>query len=136
MKRPWTVILVALLECAAAAMAWAVSLSLFDPGTRLDLMWGLNSPAHDALAAQARPVATLLLLIGALAAAAAVGLLTRRLWAWLLSLAIFGINALGDLMSLLIARDWLHSLSGIAIDALLLFVLLRPGVRSWFLARG
>ena len=135
MKRPWAVTLVAVLEYLAAAVAWAVSFSLFVPGTWLDRMWNLNAPAHDALAAQAHPVATLLLLVGALAAAAGVGLLARRVWAWLLSLAIFAINALGDLVSLLVTRDWLHGLSGILIDALFLYLLLRASVRAFFLAR-
>jgi hypothetical protein len=135
MKRPWAVVLVAVMECFAAAIAWTVSFSLFVPGTRLDRMWQLNMPVYEAFATQARPVATLLLLVGGLAAAAGVGLLTRRLWAWLLSLAIFGINALGDLVSLLITRDWLHSLSGVVIDAIFLYLLLRPGVRSFFLTR-
>ena len=135
MKRPWSVTLVAVLECLAAAIAWAVSFSLFVPGTWLDRMWGLNQPVHDAFAGQARPVATLLLLVGGLAAAAGVGLMTRRLWAWLLSLAIFSINALGDLASVFITRDWLHGLAGILIDCLFLYLLLRPAVRSFFLAR-
>src|ERR1700761_6921502 len=70
MKRPWPVILVAVLEFLAALIAWAVSFSLLVPGTRLDRMWELNEPVRDAFAAQARPVATLLLLIGGLAVAA------------------------------------------------------------------
>jgi hypothetical protein len=135
MKRPWPVKLVALLEFCAAVIAGVVSFSLFVPGTRLDRMWEMNAPAHDALASQARPVATLLLLIGAMAAVAAIGLMGRRVWAWLLSLAIFGINAVGDVVSLLVTRDWLHGLSGILIDALFLFLLLRPNVRSFFLSR-
>lgn len=135
MNRPWAVILVAVLEFLAAAIACAVSFSLFLPGTWLDRMWELNAPVHDAFAAQARPVATLLLLVGGLAATAAAGLLTRRVWAWLLSLAIFSINALGDVVSLLITRDWLHGLAGILIDVLFLFLLLRASVRSFFLAR-
>jgi hypothetical protein len=135
LKRPSAVILIAVLEFLAAAIACAVSFSLFVSGTWLDRMWDLNAPAHDALAAQAKPVAALLLLIGALAVTAGVGLLTRRVWAWLLSLAIFAINALGDAVSLAITRDWFHGLAGILIDALLLYLLLRPGVRAFFLTR-
>ena len=135
MRKPWPVILVAVLECLAALIAWAVSFSLLVPGTWLDRMWQLNAPVHDAFATQARPVATLLLLIGGLAAAAGLGLLTRRVWAWLLSLAIFSINALGDLVSILITRDLLHGFSGVLIDVLFLYLLLLPGVRRFFLAR-
>ena len=135
MKRPWPVIVVAVLEFLAAAIAWTVSLLLLVPGAWHDRLWALNPPAQEALAGQGRPVATLLLLIGGLAAAAGVGLLMRKLWAWLLSLAIFGINALGDLVSLLILREWIHSLSGILIDAIFLYLLLRTSVRTFFLVR-
>jgi len=135
MSKPWPVILVAVLECLAAFTAWVVSFSLLVPGTWLDRMWELNAPVHEAFATQARPVATLLLVIGGLAAAASMGLLARRVWAWLLSLAIFSINALGDLVSILITRDFVHGLSGILIDVIFLYLLLRPNVRSFFLAR-
>jgi hypothetical protein len=136
LKRPWAVVLVAVLELAAAAMAIVVSTSLFFPGTRLDRMWELNPSAQAAFAANPRPIATLLLLVGLLAAAAGLGLLTRRLWAWLLSIAIFGINALGDLFTLLITRDWARGLTGIVIDALLVGLLLSAGVRTYFLRRS
>ncbi|MFP5229978.1 MAG: hypothetical protein ACLGXA_20370 [Acidobacteriota bacterium] len=136
MKRPWPVVFLAVLECAAAAMAIVVSISLLMPGTRLDRMWDLNPAAQAAFASSGRQIAVLLLFIGALAAAAGIGLLTRRLWAWLLSLAIFGINALGDAVSLLVTHDWARGLAGIAIDALFIYLLLSPGVRAYFLRRS
>lgn len=135
MKRPAAVVLIAVLECAAAAAAAVVSLSLLVPGTRLDRIWDLNPAVHEAMAANARPVGTLLLLVGMLSAVAGIGLLTRQLWAWLLSLAMFGINALGDLLSMVIVRDWSRGLAGIAVDAVFLYLLLRANVRAFFLAR-
>jgi hypothetical protein len=136
MKRPWEVMLLAVLAFGAAAIAIVVSVSLLVPGTRLDGMWKLNAPAHDAFAARAGPVAALLLVVGALALATSVGLLTRRLWAWLLSLAGIGTNALGDVVSLLITHDWARGLAGIAIDGLFVYLLLRAGVRAYFLRRA
>ncbi len=135
MKRPWEVTLLAAVAFAAATIAIVVSVSLFVPGTRLDRMWELNAPAHDAFAAKAGAVAAVLLFVGVLAAATGVGLLTRRLWAWLLALAGIGINALGDMVSLLITRDWARGLAGILIDGLFVYLLLRAGVRAWFLRR-
>ncbi len=134
-KRPTEVIAIAVLLFAAAAIAAVVSFSLFVPGTGLDRMWNLNPAAHESLAAQAGHMATILLLVGGLAAAAGGGLLRGSLWAWLLSVALFGMNALGD-ASVLITRDWPKGLAGILVDALLLFLLLRPNLRAFFLNRA
>ena len=136
MKRPWEVMLLAVMAFGAAAIAIVVSFSLLAPGTRLDRMWELNTPAHDAFAAKAGLVAALLLVVSGLAVATGVGLLTRRLWAWLLSLAGIGVNALGDTVSMLLTRDWTRGLAGILIDGVFLYLLLRPGVRAFFLRRG
>lgn len=134
-KRPAEVIAVAVLLFAAAALAAVVSFSLLVPGTGLDRMWTLNPVAHEAFAARAGYTATILLLAGVLAAAAGTGLLRGRIWAWLLSVALFGVNALGDVVGVLITRDWPRGLAGIIIDALLLFLLLRTKVRAYFLNR-
>jgi hypothetical protein len=134
--RPTEVMVVAVLMFIAAAIAAVVSFSLFVPGTPLDRMWILNTAAHEAFAAQAGHAATILLLVGALAAAAGVGLLRARLWAWLLAIAIFAVNALGDVVALLFTRDWPRGLAGILIDALLLFLLLRAKVRAFYLNRA
>ncbi len=135
MKRPWEVMLLAVMACAAAAIAIVVSVSLLAPGTWLDRMWELNVPAHEAFATKAGAVATLLLLVGVMAAATGVGLLTRQVWAWLLALAGIGFNVLGDIVNLLITRDWARGLAGILIDCVFLYLLLRAGVRSFFLQR-
>jgi hypothetical protein len=135
-KRPPEVIAVAVLLFAAAAIAAVVSFSLFHPGTALDRMWNLSPAAHEAFATQAGHIATILLLVGGLAATAGAGLVRGRLWAWLLSIALFGVNALGDIVSLLITRDWPRGLAGFLIDALLLFLLLRAKVRAFFLNRA
>lgn len=127
--------MVAVLQLAAAAIACVVSFSLWVPGTALDRMWGMNPQAHAAFAEHAVQVATILLLVGLLSAAAGVGLLRGQLWAWLLSVALFGINALGDVVSLAITRDWFQGLAGIVIDAAFLYQLLQPTARRFFLQR-
>jgi hypothetical protein len=134
-KRPVAVTFVAVLECAAAAMAGVVCFLLLVPGTRMDRMWELNPAGQAAFAGHTGYVATILLLVGALAAAAGVGLLRGQLWAWLLSVALFGINALGDVVSLLLTRDWFHGIAGIIIDAVFLYLLLGASVRAFFLRR-
>jgi hypothetical protein len=95
-----------------------------------------RSSAPALLWTQAGHIAIILLLVGGLAATAGTGLVRGRLWAWLLSIALFGVNALGDVVSLLITRDWPRGLAGFLIDALLLFLLLRTKVRAFFLNRA
>jgi hypothetical protein len=128
-KRPAEVIVIAALMFAAMAIALLVSFLLLFPGTALDRIWDLNPAAHGAFATQARYAATILILAGGLAAAAGAGLLRGRLWAWLLSIALFGVNAL------LLTRDWARGLAGVLVDSLLLFLLLRATVRAYFLRR-
>jgi hypothetical protein len=134
-KRPAEVIVIAALMFAAMVIAVVVSFSLLFPGTSLDRMWGLNPAAHEAFATQGKYAATILLLAGGLAAVAGAGLLRGRLWAWLLSIALFGVNALGDVVGVVLTRDWARGLAGILIDGLLLFLLLRAKVRAFFLRR-
>jgi hypothetical protein len=134
-KRPAEVIVIAALMFAAMAIALLVSFLLLFPGTALDRIWDLNPAAHGAFATQARYAATILILAGGLAAAAGAGLLRGRLWAWLLSIALFGVNALGDVVGVLLTRDWARGLAGVLVDSLLLFLLLRATVRAYFLRR-
>lgn len=133
MRRPAGVIFLAVLEFAAAAVAGVVGLSLMVPGTDLDRMWDLNPPLHAAFQAGGTFVAAILLGVGVLAVIAAAGLLARQVWAWMLSVAVFAFNALGELLNL--ARGSHDALTGIAIDAFFLFLLLQPKVRKFFLAR-
>jgi hypothetical protein len=134
-KRPAEVIVIAVLMFAATVIALLVSFLLLFPGTALDRIWDLNPVAHAAFATQVRYAATILLLAGGLAAAAGAGLLRGRLWAWLLSIALFGVNAMGDVVGVLLTRDWARGLAGILIDGLLLFLLLRARVRAFYLQR-
>jgi hypothetical protein len=134
-RRPVGVTVVAVLQMAATLIAFIVSFSLLVPGTVLDRTWGLNPQVHAAFADHAAQVATILALVGLLSAIAAVGLLRGQMWAWLLSVALFGINALGDVVSLAIARDWFQGLAGIVIDAALLYQLLQSNARACFLER-
>lgn len=135
MKRPAGVTVVAVLQMAAAALAAVVCFLLWVPGTRLDRMWALNPAGQAAFAGHTGYVATILLLVGLLSLAAGVGLWRGQSWAWLLSLALFGTNAIGNLVSLAITHDWFQGLAGIVIDAAFIFQLLQPNARRFFLQR-
>jgi hypothetical protein len=70
----------------------------------------------------ALPVVGLLLVAGLIAAG--VGLLKGRRWGWYLALAVVGLSAVLDLLQ--------GNLLGILIDALIIFLLTRPGTRAKF----
>jgi len=74
----------------------------------------------------------MLMVVGVTAAAAAAGLLCGHRWAWLLAVAIFAVNGVGDLAGLLISGDWLRSGAGALVAGLLIFLLRRPTVKSYF----
>jgi hypothetical protein len=131
-NRPTVLILIAILLWSATAVATVTGLSLLAPGTPLDRIWDLNRPAYAAFSTHAGQSGAILLLVGFAASAAATGLWRGRRWAWLLAIAIFSINALGDLVSLVITRDWLKGGLGLVIDAFFLFLLVWPNMRAFF----
>jgi len=130
--RPATVPVVAAFSCMATVLALLIGSSLLISGTLPDRIWALNPRARVVFSTHARPFGALLLIVALVAATTAIGLLRGRRWAWLLALATFAVNGLGDLGTLLFARDWLRGGSGILIAGLFLFCLLRPNVRAYF----
>ncbi len=130
--RPAIVSVVAAFSWLATALALLIGSSLLMSGTLPDPVWNLNPRAHVIFSAHAKPFGALLLIVALVAATTAIGLLRRRRWAWLLALATFTVNGIGDLFTLLILRDWLRGGSGVLIAGVFLFLLLRPDVRAYF----
>jgi len=127
-----TVPVVAAFSWMATAVAFLIGSSLLITGTLPNRVWNLNPRARVVFSAHAKPFGALLLVVALVAAATAIGLLRGRRWAWLLALATFTVNGLGDLVTLLVVRDWLRGGSGVLIAAGFLFFLQRPRVRAYF----
>lgn len=132
--RPVIVPIVAAFSCMATVLALLIGTSLLISRTLPDRVWSLNPRAQVVFSAHAKPFGALLLIVALAAALTTIGLLRRRRWAWLLALATFTVNGLGDLLTLLVACDWLRGGSGILIAGVFLFFLLRPRVKAWFAA--
>jgi hypothetical protein len=114
-----------------ATMAAYASVTLLKPGTALDRLWVLNKTGHAQLASLGKGVGVGFLLLSALLCTAALGWFRRRRWGWLLGTTIIATNAVGDLVNG--ARgEWLKSAVGVAIAGLLLFYMIRSGVRNYF----
>ncbi|SPE33633.1 conserved membrane hypothetical protein [Candidatus Sulfopaludibacter sp. SbA3] len=131
-ESPRTVSIVAVFLFAATAVAAAVGASLLFPNRLLNWLWELNKPGAAAFRTVGRVSGVLLLLLGAGTFAAALGLLQRKRWAWWFAIVLFAIDATGNVVSLILTRDWLRSASGMAISAAFLYVLTRSRVRRYF----
>lgn len=134
--RPKTIPIVAAFLFLATVMAVATGISLLFPGTVLDRLWALNRPAADAFQSLGRIPGVVLIALGAATAAAGIGLLRRKQWAWWFALALFAINGCGDLVSFFVTGDLLKSASGVALATLFLYALTRPAVRRYLAIRA
>jgi len=132
-SRPKTIPIVAAFLFAATLIASGVGVSLLFPNRLLDQMWKLN-PEGSMLFHSIGPVSGVFLL--ALAAgtfAAARGLLAGRRWAWWFSVALFAIDACGNVVSYFLIHDALRAATGAIISSAFLITLCRPTVRHYFL---
>ncbi|HEY1335940.1 MAG TPA: hypothetical protein VGF59_00455 [Bryobacteraceae bacterium] len=128
--RPGAVTVVAAFLFFATAMAAIVGLSLWFPNRLMDEMWKLNEPAAPLFQRAPRIFGSLLLLLSAGTAAAAIGLLRGRKWAWWFAVLLFALNGCGDLVSFILTGDAWRSLAGVAIAGAFLYALTRPEVRK------
>lgn len=130
--RPKSVPVVAAFLFLAAAIAAVVGTSLLFPNTLLDRLWELNRPGAAAFHALGRFSGALLWALGIATAAAAIGLLRRKPWAWWFAVALFAVNACGDVVSLFVTGDLGRAASGLAVASVFLYLLTRPRVRRHF----
>src|SRR5579859_1296345 len=132
-SRPKTIPIVAAFLFVATAIASIAGVSLLFPNRLLHLLWKLN-PEGAVLFHSIGPLSGVFLL--ALAAgtfAAARGLLAGRRWAWWFSVALFAIDACGNVVSYFLIHDALRAATGAIISSAFLITLCRPTVRHYFL---
>lgn len=131
--RPGTVPVVAAFLFFATVIASVVGVSLLFPNRLLDRLWKLN-PEGAVLFHSIGPISGVFLLalaVGTLAAAR--GLLAGRRWAWWFSVALFAIDAAGNIVSFFLIHDALRTATGALISSAFLIALCRPTVRRYFL---
>jgi hypothetical protein len=109
---------------AGSGIAFVVGGSLLFPGTVLDGMWEINREAYLAFQTLGRGAGLLLWILGLVAAAAGIGMLKGKRWAWWLAAALFAVNGLGDAINLFITHDFVRSGLGAAVAGIVLWGLL------------
>ncbi len=131
-RRPKMVLAVAAFLFLATVMSMATGTSLLWPSPFWERLWDINRPAYVTFAAFGRISGGLLMALGAGTAAAGIGLLHRKKWAWWFAMALFAVNGCGDVISFFKRRDLLRSGSGVLIAIAFLFCLSRPSIRRYF----
>jgi hypothetical protein len=131
-KTPSALLAVAVALFFATAMSCLTGISLLYPNPALNRVWELNRPAYVAFAPWGKLVGALLLALGVFCAAAALGLLQRKRWAWWAAVILFSINGLGDLLTVLSGRDVGKGGAGVLVASLFLFCLIIPATRGHF----
>lgn len=116
----------------ATVIATVVGVSLLFPNTLMDRLWELNKTGSAAFRALGWVSGVMLLLLGVGTFAAANGLLKGRKWAWWFAVVLFAIDGSGDLVSLILTRDWVRGVSGVLISSAFLYSLGRSRVRQYF----
>jgi hypothetical protein len=97
----------------------------------LQNVWRLNPRAHDDLLKLGTLGIALMATVSALCCLTALGLAKRAEWGRRLAIAVFMINAAGDLANATLGHDF-RTLIGLPVAALLVAYLMRPAIRSHF----
>jgi hypothetical protein len=132
MRRPLFVSVVAAFLFLAAVIAAMVGISLLHPNRLLEWLWQLN-PRGAALFRSVGPMSGVFLLaLGCGTLAAGFAFLRGHCWAWRFAVALFAVNATGDVVSYLLIHDALRALAGVLVSCVFLWLLGRNDVRRYF----
>ena len=131
MQRPLAVTIVAGFLFAASFVAWLVGAALLYPTRLTDWLFTLNPAARAGFEAMGWTAGVLLLALGCGTLAASAGLRRGRRWAWWFAVTLFIVNTAGDVIALVILRDWLRNGAGVLVGLVFLLALLEPRVKAY-----
>ena len=132
MRRPLFVTIVAAFLFLATVVAVVVGISLLHPNRLLGWLWQLN-PQGAAYFRSIGPMSGVFLLaLGSATLAAGFAFLRGRRWAWWFAVALFAVNATGDVASYFLVHDAPRALAGILVSGVFLCLLGRNDVRGYF----
>src|SRR5581483_104243 len=119
----------------AAAVSAASAVSLFWPGGPLEPMWRINPRARQDFAALGMWSPILLGLLSLVCLAAAIALWRRTRAGYRLVLAGLSVNLVGDLLNVIVRRQFAAGAAVVVVAAILGYLMTRP-VREYFAGGG
>lgn len=131
--RPKGVLIVAVVVFIAALLALIVVLTIFIPGTPLDMIWTLKNSFPTGFRSSSIGIifGYFILILGLILLAAVWGLLKGMKWAWWIVLIVFLVNGIGDAISIVIGGG-INEISGVLIVSAFIIYLTRPNVKKYF----
>ena len=129
--RPFGITALIIFFMVGTVLSFLAGLSLLVPANFFDKMWRLNSRGHEGLLRIGYWAVVLLFAASASCAAAAVGLLRRERWGYILAIALIGINFLSDIANSVL-RTEPKAIVGVPIALLIILYLLTKRVRNYF----
>lgn len=130
-SRPKSIPIVAGFLFASSAIAAVVGISSLFPNPLMDRLWELNKSGAGFFRSLGEIAGLLLLALSAVTLSAARGLLRGRRWAWWFAVALFALDACGDVASYFVIGDAPRSLVGVAVSGCFLYLLVQRKVREW-----
>jgi hypothetical protein len=131
--RPKGVIIIAIIVLIAALLALIVGITIFVPGTPLDMIWNVKNSFPTGFRSSFTGVifGYFIVILGLILISAVWGLLKGMKWALWVVLIVFLINGIGDVISVIFGGG-LNAISGILIISAFIIYMTRPNVRRYF----
>lgn len=131
-NRPTGITVVSILVFVVAVISLVVGMSMFIMGTPLDLIWTIKASLSSSIRGTTLGIilGIFLILLGMVLLASGYGLLKGNRIAWWAVVVIFGVNALGDLISVIMGN--IESIFGVIIVGILLVYLTRTHIQNYF----
>jgi hypothetical protein len=131
--RPEGVLIVAIIVFIAALLALIVGITIFVPGTPLDMIWTLKNSFPTGFRSSSTGIifGYFIVILGLILISAVWGLLKRMKWAWWVVLIVFLINGIGDVISVVFGGG-INGISGIIIISAFIIYLTRPNIKKYF----
>ena len=123
---------IAIIIFIAALLALIVGITIFVPGTPLDMIWTLKNSFQIGFRSSSTGIifGYFIVILGLILISAVWGLLKRMKWAWWVVLIVFLINGIGDVISV-VFRGGINGISKIIIISAFIIYLIRPNIKKY-----
>lgn len=131
--RPKGIIIVAIVVFIAAVLALIVAITIFIPGTPLDMIWNIKNSFPTGFRSSSIGIifGYFILILGLILISAVWGLLKGMKWAWWIVLTVFLVNGISDAISIVFGGS-IDGISGVLIVSAFIIYLTRPNVKKYF----